>query len=123
MIDELKECLLFMRPAFSRRATYVWFVIVFVGFLIRTDTFGVTSIIRALTLAPVHYPSLLHFFHSSVWSIQRLLVLWWAWLAKHQVGYRVNRRMVLVGDHNQGAQGWPKDACRDHASPELPNGQ
>lgn len=41
MIDEL------MRLAFLRRATYVWFVIVFVGFLIRPDTFGVTSIIRA----------------------------------------------------------------------------
>jgi hypothetical protein len=105
MIDELKQFLLFMRPAFSRRATYVWFVIVFVGFLIRTDTFGVSSIIRALTLAPEHYPSLLHFFHSSAWNVQGLLALWWAWLGQHQIAYRVGGRIVLVGDHTKA----PKD--------------
>ena len=51
MLKELERFLVFMRPAFSRRATYYWFVVVFVGFILRTDYFGVSSIIRALTLA------------------------------------------------------------------------
>jgi len=46
MLDELKRFLVFMRLAFSRRATYHWFVVVFVGFILRTDHFGVSSIIR-----------------------------------------------------------------------------
>ena len=30
---------------------------------------------------------------------------WWAWLAEHEVAYRVNGRMVLVGYHTKA----PKD--------------
>ena len=37
-----------MRPAFSRKATYFWFVVICVGFIVRDDTLGVTSIVRAL---------------------------------------------------------------------------
>jgi len=43
MIEELKRFLMFMRPAFSRQATYGWFVVVFVGLILRTDNFGVSS--------------------------------------------------------------------------------
>jgi len=64
-----------MRPAFSRQATHVWFVIVFVGFLVRNDTLGVNSIIRALSIAPESYNCLLHFFHSTAWSVERLMAL------------------------------------------------
>jgi len=52
MSKELTRFLMFMRPAFSRQATHVWFVIVFVGLLVRNDMLGVSSIIRALSLAP-----------------------------------------------------------------------
>jgi len=56
MLKELERFLTFMRPAFSRRATFGWFVLVFVGFILRSDTYGVSSIIRALCLAPEYYP-------------------------------------------------------------------
>ena len=59
MFDELKRVLTHMESAFSRQATYGWFVIVFVGFLVRTDTLGVSSIVRALMLAPESYTCLL----------------------------------------------------------------
>jgi len=52
MFKYLENFLRTMRPAFSRKATFVWFVIVFVGFLLRNDTFGVSSIVRALSLIP-----------------------------------------------------------------------
>ena len=66
MVKELARFLMFMRPAFSRQATYLWFVIVFVGIVVRDDTLGVSSIIRALALAPERYTALLHFFHSKI---------------------------------------------------------
>ena len=99
MMNELYGILKSMRPAFSRKATYVWFVIVFVGFVMRTDSFGVSSIIRALLLLPMHYPSLLHFFHSTAWDVEGLMIIWWHRI--HQHAYTVDDRLVLVGDHTK----------------------
>jgi hypothetical protein len=105
MLEELKRFLVFMRPAFSRRATYCWFVVVFVGFILRTDHFGVSSIIRALALAPENYPCLLHFFHSTAWNIETIMSIWWRWLMQKKVAYRVDNRLVMLGDHTKT----PKD--------------
>ena len=105
MLEELKHFLTFMRPAFSRRATYCWFVAVFAGFILRTDNFGVSSIVRALTLAPENYTCLLHFFHSTAWDVERIMAIWWQWLVGKDVAYRINNRLVFVGDHTKT----PKD--------------
>jgi len=105
MVEQLEIFLTWMRPAFSRGATHAWFVIVFVGFVVRADTFGVSSIVRALALDPACYLCLVNFFHSTAWSVEGLMVLWWEWLVKRDVAYRVSGRMVLVGDHTKT----PKD--------------
>ncbi len=105
MFDELKRFLAHMRSAFSRQATHGWFVIVFVGFLVRTDTFGVSSIVRALMLAPESYTCLLQFFHSTAWTVEGLMAAWWEWLVVRDVAYRLGDRLVLVGDHTKT----PKD--------------
>lgn len=105
MLEELKRFLVFMRPAFSRRATYCWFVVVFVGFILRTDNFGVSSIIRALDLSPVSYTCLLHFFHSTAWSVEGVMAIWWQWLVMKDVAHCINDRLVLIGDHTKT----PKD--------------
>ena len=105
MLKELERFLLFMRPAFSRQATYCWFVMVFVGFILRNDTFGVSSIVRALSLAPENYTCLLHFFHSTAWNVEGLMAIWWQWLMQKDVAYRISGRMVLLGDHTKT----PKD--------------
>ena len=105
MLEELKRFLTFMRPAFSRRATFGWFVVVFIGFILRSDTYGVSSIVRALSLAPECYPCLLHFFHSTAWNVEILMALWWKWLAGKKVAYHIGHRLVLIGDHTQT----PKD--------------
>ncbi|MCP4570136.1 MAG: hypothetical protein GY841_21360 [FCB group bacterium] len=106
MIDYLEQFLLGMRPAFSRQATFNWFVIVFVGFLVRSDTLGVSSIVRALFLSPHSYPCLLHFFHSTAWQVESLMPCWWKWQAQEPFAYREKDRIVLVGDHTKT----PKDA-------------
>ena len=105
MHEELRRFLTHLRPAFSRQATYGWFVIVFVGFMVRTDTLGVSSIVRALMLTPGSYTCLLHFFHSTAWTVEGLMAVWWEWLAARDVAYRLGNRLVLVGDHTKA----PKD--------------
>ncbi len=107
-MKELGSIMNSMRPAFSRNATYLWFVIVFVGFIVRTDNFGVSSIIRALYLDTAHYPSLLNFFHSPAWCVEGLMSLWWEWLSQKDYAYMVEGRLVLVGDHTK----IPKDGRR-----------
>ena len=101
MIIYLNRLLQSMRPAFSRQATFVWFVVVFVGFVLRQDTYGVSSLIRALSLTPVCYPCLLHFFHSYAWTSPTILEYWWQWLIKEKTVYRVGESIVLLGDHTK----------------------
>jgi len=101
MIQYLENLLHAMRPAFSRTATFRWFVVVCVGFVVRTDTFGVSSIVRALSLPPESYLGLLHFFHSTAWTVEGLLALWWRRLLEEDLGYRVGDRLVLVADHTK----------------------
>jgi len=87
MTKEIATILVCMRPAFSRKATYLWFVIIFVGFILRTDNYGVSSIVRALSLSSSHYPSLLHFFHSTAWNVEGLMSIWWGQLNHQGDGY------------------------------------
>ena len=58
------------------KAAFHWFVITVVGFMLRSDQLGVTSIVRDLTLHPRHYESLIHFFRSSAWSLESQRVTW-----------------------------------------------
>ena len=104
MIDYLEELLQAMRPAFSRSATFAWFIIAIAGFIMRTDTYGVSAIIRALCLMPLCYPCLLHFFHSSAWNIPTFLPHWWLWLIRQKVACIVNDRIVLTGDHTKNVK-------------------
>lgn len=105
MNDYFAKFLLWMRPAFSRQATFAWFVIVVMGLLMRSDTLGVSSIVRALGLAPHTYPCLLHFFHSTAWNVEQLMAYWWQWQSQHSLAYRVGGRIVLLADHTKT----PKD--------------
>ena len=108
MIGYLKALLRMLRPAFSRQATFGWFVVAFAGVVMRQDLYGVSSIVRALSLAPVYYPALLHFFHSSAWTAERLYWHWRRWLIGQPVVERVGGRVVVLGDHTKQ----PKDGRR-----------
>jgi hypothetical protein len=101
MFTELSQFLLFTRKAFSRPATYHWFVVVFIGFIVRTDTLGVTSIIRSLALMPSAYELMLNFFHSGAWTVTSLTATWWQWLMTQQLPYKINDRLVLLADHTK----------------------
>ena len=54
-----------LRPAFSRRATFLWLLAATAAFAIREDLNGVTSFVRVLELDPRLYHSPPVMFHSS----------------------------------------------------------
>jgi hypothetical protein len=65
-----------LRPAFSRLRTAQWAALVVLGFCIRRDTAGVTSFVRAFSLRPNCYQSLLDCFSSSTVKLEILNQLW-----------------------------------------------
>nr|WP_229522428.1 transposase [Paenibacillus monticola] len=86
------------RSCFSRQATFEWFVVLVVGFMLRSDHLGVTSVIRDLSLNSRCYETLIHFFRSSGWSTSTLRQKWLQVVCQHAPLLVVQGRMVLVGD-------------------------
>ncbi len=76
MIHEISTILLLFRDCFSRGASFSWFVIVIMGFIVRLDHHGVTSTIRWLSLDSSYYRALLNFFRASSWKLPVLQQKW-----------------------------------------------
>jgi hypothetical protein len=100
----LESILLSFRPVFKRRAAFLWFVILTLGFLVRNDYYGVTSVVRALGLPPDTYYSLLHFFQSAAFTVAGLLDCWQRWVLQSDVACQVNGRYVIICDHTNGVK-------------------
>lgn len=83
---------------FSRKAAFVWFVVVIFGFLCRFDHYGVSSFVRWLGLMPNTYPLLIHFFHAKSWSLSKLMIQWIKWNLKVHSRVKVNDRLLCLGD-------------------------
>ena len=97
MVALLSDFFFSLRPAFSRTATWHWFILVFLGFILRNDFYGVSSLVRALNLSPELYESLLHFFHSTAWSCHGIFSVWTHWIiTKFSSG---DESLELIGDH------------------------
>ena len=77
MIEEISLILLQFRDCFNRPAAFNWFVIVIMGFIVRLDHHGVSSIIRWLGLEPSLYTALLSFFRTSSWDLKCIQLRWW----------------------------------------------
>jgi len=88
-----------LRPACSRKRTFLWMMTVLAGFSVREDLLGVTSIVRALGLEAACYDRILDFFHSSALRLDVLTRTWANLVMKMHPGLlRFNGRIVLVGD-------------------------
>jgi hypothetical protein len=94
----LNDCLYEFRTCFSRTTTFSWFVIIIVSMMIRHDHLGITSVIRDLCLNENHYPSLLHFFHSNAWRLEKLNDKWIQIVLKIAPLDSVDDTIILVGD-------------------------
>ena len=71
MITEINNILSQFRSCFSRASSFNWFVITVIGFIVRLDHHGVSSVIRWLNLDPGKYTSLLLFFQSILMEPER----------------------------------------------------
>ena len=88
-----------LRSACARTQTFLWMTLCLAGMTTRKDLLGVTSIVRALGLAPACYDRLLDFFHSPALDLTKLTHAWCALVFRVHPGIlRVNGRPVLVGD-------------------------
>ena len=88
-----------LRSACARTRTFLWMALCLAGMTTRKDLLGVTSIVRALGLAPACYDRLLDFFHSPALDLDKLTRAWCALVFRLDPGtLRVNDRPVLVGD-------------------------
>lgn len=76
MIGEISSILLLFKSCFSRLAAFNWFVVIIMGFIVRLDHHGVTSMIRWLNLDSSLYTALLSFFRASSWQLPRIQHRW-----------------------------------------------
>jgi hypothetical protein len=98
LYSRLEQIMLEMRPAFTREATFEWFVLLLWGVLLTTQPPAVTSYINALGLSESHYYQSLHWFHSSAFRVEQLCYQWSQWLEQHPMTHRLNEQRVYVGD-------------------------
>lgn len=98
MLKYLNTLLQPFRSCFSRQATFEWFVVIVVGFMLRSDHLGVTSVIRDLSLNARCYETLIHFFRSSAWSMPSLQQTWLQVVRRFAPLLVIQDRVVLVGD-------------------------
>ncbi|HXW68917.1 MAG TPA: transposase [Dissulfurispiraceae bacterium] len=88
-----------LRPSCSRLKTFLWLTLCLAGFAIRSDTFGVTSIVRAFSLKDTLYDRLLDFFHSPAVCVTSLTRAWVGTVLNIFPGIlTVNERVLIVGD-------------------------
>ena len=103
MLKFISEILLSFSSCFSRTAAFEYFVILVTGFMVRSDSLGVTSVIRDLALNPKVYPCLIHFFHASSWEWDTIFYQWLKTTARHAPLHRISGRAVLIGDGTKPA--------------------
>lgn len=98
MLRSIEDILLCFRPCFSRKAAFSWFVTIIVGFIVRSDVLGITSVIRDLALDPALYNSMEHFFRADSWGWEDIFTAWVRTVSSHAPLKRIAGRAVLVGD-------------------------
>jgi hypothetical protein len=90
----------YLRDAFTRKRTFLWFVLCVAGITVRCDLAGVSSIIRSLGLQGYLYDRLLDCFHSSAIKLDQLTILWVKLIRRCCSAFllSVNGRLVILGD-------------------------
>ena len=94
----INETLNQFKISIGDKRTYCWFVIIIIGLMVRTDSGGVASIVRALNLNAATYPLLLHFFKSERYLLSSIEWHWRKILASSHLIYRVRGMAVMAGD-------------------------
>ena len=115
MIKWLNEIIFKFRDCFSRTASFHWFAIVIIWFMIRRDFQGLTGAIRDLFISPHLYTSLLNFFHAKSWSIQIIVKKWVQIVKESGCLAKKDGYYILLGDGiKKGKEGKRIPAVKKH---------
>ena len=99
MIKFIDKIISEFRICFTRQAAFEWFAVIAIGFMVRSDSMGVTSIIRDLCINEYLYPAMMHFFRASSWSLSGVFKAWCHIILKYAPIMRDDDgSVILVGD-------------------------
>ncbi len=98
MIGRLGSLLMSFQGAFARAATFRWFVVAVVGFIVRLDHHGVSSSIRWLQIRPALYEPFLAFFRSTALKLDAILSHWQSLVSERCAVRTRAGAFVLIGD-------------------------
>jgi len=87
-----------LRPCFSRKQTFLWFVVIAMSFAVREDFAGVTSMIRSMGFDNFYYDRILDFFHSTGIDFKKLKSVWSNIVVGTGLAHKVNNRVIIIGD-------------------------
>ena len=97
-----------LRPAFSRAATFRWFVLLVWGVLLNRPPPAVTRDLNAIGLGEGSKGQARPWFESGAFSVEGLCRRWGGWLSEQAHGHRIQ------GQRGMWARGlrWPKKAAK-----------
>jgi hypothetical protein len=98
LCQRLEQILDNLRPAFSREATFQWFILLVWGVVLNSQPSAITSYVNAIGLTESYYNQALHWFDSKAFSVEGLTLQWSKWLSQHESLYRIKGKRVYVGD-------------------------
>ena len=99
MIKFIDKIISEFRICFTRQAAFEWFAVIAIGFMVRSDSMGVTSIIRDLCINEYLYAAMMHFFRASSWSLSSVFKAWCHIILKYAPIMRDDDgSVILVGD-------------------------
>lgn len=99
MIKYIDKIISEFRTCFTRKAAFEWFDVISLGFMVRSDSMGVTSILRDLCINECLYTTMRHFFRSASWSVNHVFETWCHILLKYAPIMRNDDgSVILVGD-------------------------
>ena len=92
IIHEFREC-------FKRIEAFQRFVIITIGFMVRSGKKGVTEVISSMRLKGEIYHKMLHYFRSSAYKVEDLYTKWINIVQKRTDLVRIGGFVLLLGDH------------------------
>lgn len=94
----INEKIVQFNEVFKRKRAFKWFVVVIIGLIVRSDSYGITSIVRELSIAPKYYETMIHFFHSEAWELEKIKKIWIQIIKKSNLLYYENNQPIMIGD-------------------------
>ena len=99
MFQLINQILLQFINCFKREATWRWFVVLVLGFMIRSKHRGITSAISDMRLKPEIYHCMLNFFRSEAYEVNDLYKKWIGIAMERDDILQISGRVVMLGDH------------------------